>query len=293
MREGYEMATRFGHRLFAYQFLAVLLEVALRAGEFDAWTAEAATFMDDDAVTPYYASAFLSSRALRLALRGDVGTANEIHNEVVGLVQQLQSQQLDAFVHRERMWLRFLGGQWDEAITSGRIAAANSNFAVDSWWIVAVAAAAGDMLGPLDEAVAGFDPSPLPGPTTAALGAVATAARSLRHGDRDTARAAFTDARTRLLASGELLAAHLAGLLWSRLAPDEPEAGHAGDEAQEFFSARDASSLVQTFDRGFVPPHPASVSRALRKASPQPAVAPAAAIDATAPSSSREDAPDG
>jgi tetratricopeptide (TPR) repeat protein len=254
MREGYEMAVRYGHRLFAYQFLLVLLEVELRSGNWDVWTSEADEFMASEVVTPFYASAFLSGRALRLALRGDVAAAEEIHGEVVTLTQQLQSQQLDAYVHREQMLLRFVAGRWEEAVDSGRIAAANSNFVVDAWWIVAAAAAAADLAEPLDDAIVGLDPVSFAGPTASALRAAATAARSARRGDVDAARAGFADGRERLLAGGELLFGHQAGLLWSRLQPGDREARAAGGEAEAFFAERGARSVIDTFDRAFVAP---------------------------------------
>jgi class 3 adenylate cyclase/tetratricopeptide (TPR) repeat protein len=253
MREGWEMATRYGHRLFAYQFLVVLLDMALRSGEWDAWMNEADEFLDNEAVTPFYAAAFHSSRAVRVALRGDLAEAERIHEDVVRLAGTLQSQQLDAYLHRERMWLRLIAGRWEEAVVEGRLAAANSNFTVDSWWIVSVAAVAGNLPEALDEAIGGFEDSGMPGPSTDALQRAAMAGRAARLGDMETAHALYREGRGKLRDGGELLFAHLAALLWSRLAGStDPEARQAGEEAEEFFAERGAVEFVKTFDAAFV-----------------------------------------
>jgi tetratricopeptide (TPR) repeat protein len=252
MREGWEMSTRYGHRLFAYQFLVVLLDMALRSGEWDAWTNEADEFLGAEAVTPFYAVAFHSSRAVRVALRGDLDEAERIHAEAVRLAGMLQSQQMDAYLHRERMWLRFFAARWEEVVAEGRVAAANSNFTVDSWWIVSLAAAAGNLPEALDEAITGFDGSGMPGPTTDALQRAAMAGRAARQGDMDTAHALYRESLATLRDGDELLFAHLAGLLWSRLAGGaDAEAQRAGEAAEEFLAARGAASLVRTFDVAF------------------------------------------
>jgi class 3 adenylate cyclase/tetratricopeptide (TPR) repeat protein len=253
MREGWEMATRYGHRLFAYQFLVVLLDMALRRGEWDAWLSEADEFLENESVTPFYAVAFHSSRAVRVAIRGDLDGAERIHEEVVRLAGTLQSQQLDAYVRRERMWLRFIGARWEEVLVEGRVAAANSNFTVDSWWVVSVASAAGGLHEALDESIAGFDDSGMPGPSTDALQRAAMAGRAARQGDMDAARALYQESLKGLRDGGELLFAHLGGLLWSRLARStDSDALQAGEAAEEFFAQRGASQFVKAFDAAFV-----------------------------------------
>ena len=71
IREGYEIANRFGHRPFVYQFLYAALEADLRTGKWDDNIAELDAIEENETPWPFYQIAFSGTRAMRAALRGD------------------------------------------------------------------------------------------------------------------------------------------------------------------------------------------------------------------------------
>jgi class 3 adenylate cyclase/tetratricopeptide (TPR) repeat protein len=254
LREGYEMATRFGHRPFLYQFLLTLAESALRRGRFDDWIEEMETLEANEAPFPFYRSGFAGNRSMRLALRGDIAGAERHLEEASVIVRELQSSQADAYVNLHRAWLRFIAGRWQEAVEEARQAAVNSNFDVEGWWLVASAAAAAGFVDVLEEAIAGLEGTPYAGRTTDALLLAVRAALAARQGRWDEAAAGFDRARVELNEAGELVFAAITGLLWAAVAEDRsPKAAEAGSEAEEFFATRGALSFVHAYRAAFAP----------------------------------------
>ena len=215
IREGYEIANRFGHRPFVYQFLYAALEADLRTGKWDDNIAELNAIEENETPWPFYQIAFNGTRAMRAALHGDLGSAEEMLRRAEATLPELQSIQSEAFVHQARSHVSFAAGRWEEAIEHGRQAGANSNFTVDSWWITASAAAAADLRPVLVEASAGIvSPASFPGPNRDALHNGAQAALAAREGRWEEAHAGFSTAIRHLTNQGELYYASLAGLLW-------------------------------------------------------------------------------
>ena len=156
IREGYEIANRFGHRPFVYQFLYAALEADLRTGEWDDNIAELDAIEENETPWPFYQIAFSGMRAMRAALRGDLASAEEMLRLADATLPELQSIQSEAFVQLAWAHVLFAAGRWEEAIEHGRQAGANSNFTIDAWWITANAAAAADLRPVLIEASEGI-----------------------------------------------------------------------------------------------------------------------------------------
>jgi tetratricopeptide (TPR) repeat protein len=254
VREGYEMATRFGHRGFLYQFLMALSDSALRLGRWDDWMDEMDTLEANEAPFPFYQAGFAGSRSTRLSLRGDHAGAERELGEATKIIRELQSAQADAFLNIRRAWMHFIAAAWQDAVQEARQSAVNSNFDVESWWLAANAAAAGGLTDVLEEAIAGLEGSPYTGRTTQALVIAGRAALAGRQGRWDEAAAGFDQARSELTEAGELVYAALTSLLWAALAEDRsPKAGEAGSDAEGFFATRGALSFVHAYRAAFVP----------------------------------------
>jgi class 3 adenylate cyclase len=256
IREGYELANRYGHRPFVYQFLFGMLEAGLRQGDWDDGMADLEAIEYNELPYAFYQIAYLGARAMRAALRGDLAGAERQAEQATELLGEVQSMQSEAYV--ELIWthLRFAGARWAEAIEHGRQAGANSNFAMDAWWITVNAAAAADDRRALAEAIEGLlSPIAFPGPSRDALHAAATAALAAREGRWDDVHSGIAPAVAQLTAMGSLFYAALASLLWDALAGErDPDAAEAGRAAVAFFEERGAGSFVERYRAAFVPP---------------------------------------
>ena len=268
IREGYEIATRFGHRPFVYQFLYAALEADLRTGEWDDNIGELDAIEENETPWPFYQIAFSGMRAMRAALRGDLASAEQKLRLADATLPELQSIQSEAFVQLAWAHVLFAAGRWEEAIEHGRQAGANSNFTIDAWWITANAAAAADLRPVLIEASDGIvSLASFPGPIRDALHGGAQAALAAREGRWQEAHAGFSAAVRHLTEQGELYYASLAGLLWDALsAGRDPDATQAGRDAAAFFEEHRAAAFVERYRSAFVPsaPEPAPQDAAAR-----------------------------
>jgi tetratricopeptide (TPR) repeat protein len=255
IREGYEIASRYGHRPFGYQFLYAALEIDLRLGKWDDGIAELDAIEENETLFPFYRISFLGMRAVREALRGDLASAEQKLRLADQTLPELQSMQGEAYLHLVWASVLFLAGRMDEAVAHGQVAAANSNFNYDASWITANAAAAADLRRALAEATDGMvSAASFPGPGRDALYAGAGAALAAREGRWGEAHAGFAAAIKQLTEQGLLYYASLAGLLWDSLsAGRDSDATEAGRVAAEFFAERQASSFVERYRAGFVP----------------------------------------
>ena len=255
IREGYEIANRYGHRPFVYQFLFGLLEAGLRRGNWDDGIADLDALEGNETPYPFYQIAFLGERAIRAALRGDLATAEEQARQAEERLSDVESMQTEAYVQLVWAHVRFVATRWEEAIEHGRRAGANSNFTVDAWWVTANAAAAADVRQALADARDAFlSPLNFPGPSQEALHAVASAALAAREGRWDEVHSGFAPAIARLADMGSLAYAHMAGLLWDALAGRrDADAAEAGRQAEAFFGERGASAFVERYRAAFVP----------------------------------------
>ena len=253
LREGYELATRYGHRPFLYQFLTTLLLAGFRRGSWDEWIPELDAIRENESPPPFYESSLLAAQATLVAIRGDLDGAGRLLDQSAAIAAQLQSEQLEAHLSMHRGYLHAIGGHWTDAASQALFAAGNSNCTEDGSWLAAIAAAAGNLPDSLDAAIDVLSYPPSPGRTTAAMAEAAKAGRTARNGRWDEARAGFSRSRSELVAAGELLAANLAGLLWGSLASDrQAEAAAAADEAEQFFAERGAHGFVRQFRESFV-----------------------------------------
>jgi class 3 adenylate cyclase len=251
-RDGYEMAKRYGHRPFAFQFLYNLLELGLKQGDWDAWMAELDA-LEESEIYPFYQVSYAIQRGNRLALRGDLDGAERAHERALAAARQLQSGQVDAYIQLSRSSLRLITGAWQEAVEAAEAAAPDSNFTVDAWWFVANAAAAGNLPAKLEEAIEKLAANSPGLPLAGGLERAARAARSALLGSADEARAQFATATEALKAAGAETDRHLAFLLWGSLLADrQAEAAAAAREAEEFFTSRGASVLVQRYRDAFI-----------------------------------------
>jgi hypothetical protein len=253
MRDGYEMASRYGHRPFLYQFLMVLLQAAFRRGAWDEWLPEMRAIRENESLPLFYDSGLLGVEAQLTAILGDLAGGRRLLDQATELRTQLQSDQAEAYLELMRGYLAAIEGSWPEAASLLLVGAANSNFVEEGSYLSAVAAAAGNLPDALDAAIEVLSHPLSPGRTSDAMLAAATAARAARQGRWDEARAGFAQARGELTAAGELLYANLAGLLWEALAgARQPEAAAAGSEAEAFFTERGADAFVRQFRDRFV-----------------------------------------
>ena len=255
IRDGYEIANRYGHRPFVYQFLFALLEANLRLGNWDDGIADLDAIEGNETPYPFYQIAFLGARAIRAALRGDLVVAEQLAQQAQDRLVDVQSVQTEAYLQLVWTHVRFAAARWDEAIQHGRQAGANSNFTVDAWWVTANAAAAADDRPVLADALDAFlSPMTFPGPSRDALHSAASAAQAAREGRWDDVHGGFAPAIARLAGMGSLTYAHMAGLLWDALAGSrDPDAAEAGRRAAAFFEERGASSFVERYRAAFVP----------------------------------------
>jgi tetratricopeptide (TPR) repeat protein len=195
-REGYEMANRYGHRPFVFQFLFNVIEVGLKRGEWDSWMAELDA-LEESEVYPFYRSGYAAQRAMHLALRGDLDGAERALERAAAAAQELQSPQIDAYLQLIRAWLRFIAGAWAEAIEAAEAAAPDANFTVEAWWIAANAAAAGNRPAELEKAIEGLGQASHGLPLASAMERVAGAARAAMQGSPEEARLQLVEATPR------------------------------------------------------------------------------------------------
>jgi hypothetical protein len=252
-REGYEMSIRLGHRPFSYQFLFNLLECGWRTGDWQTWTAERDDAEANEQLSPFYRAGYAASRAVRLAVMGDAAGAEASLAEEIRVTEHLHTSQLDAAPHVTRAWMRLFEGRWSEAAEEGILAAVNSNFTIQGWYVATLAAGAGGLDEILERAVDALSRLAYSGPATVAMAAVASGSLAGRAGREDVATRDFAAAHRALLDNEDRLYAHLAGLLWSLLVSGRAEAVEAGAAADAFFAERVASGVVERFRAAFVP----------------------------------------
>lgn len=246
-REGYGLATRFGHRPFLYQFLSVMAENSVRAGKPEEWMPEIEAVEENERLPPYSETSFLGTRALRQDLAGDYIGADASLERIRELLGELQSVQVEAALELFRTRHFVLSGDWDDAIAHGLVAAENSNFANEGWSLVGLAAAAGDQPDVLERATAALE-SRRVGVTVDAMAGILRGAASARAGSWEEARQAFTRSLAELERAGELLFKGLAELLWDALAGAQgPEAAEAGRSATDFFGEIGATAMAERF----------------------------------------------
>jgi hypothetical protein len=191
---------------------------------------------------------------MRHALRGDRQDGERLLAETRPAISNLQSNQLEAAQGLLDGWMAVLSCDWESVATHAAAPSVNSNFASEAGWVMAVAAAAGNLGEDLDAAIRALEESTLAGAVTDRVHSAAVAARSARQGRWDEAHAGFELSRDWLLEHGDLTYGHLAGLLWSLLTADRrPEAAAASAAADAFFAERGAMPFVAAFRAAFVP----------------------------------------
>ena len=252
-RDGYEMAVRYGHRPFMFQFLLNLLEVDVRRGDWEVDMDHVVALEESESIYPFYRAAFARSRAMRAGLRGDREAAERHLAQAQRDSAELQSNQMVAAVALLRAWVAFFVNDWPMVGRLGPGAAVNSNFSSEAGWVMACAATAGDLAADLDAAIATLAESSLTGAVTDRLHMAASAAHAARHGRWDAAHAGFQEAVDWLLEHGDLTYGHLAGLMWNELTGGRrPEAAAAGSAAETFFAERGGRPFVDGYRAAFI-----------------------------------------
>ena len=263
-REGYELATRFGHRPLLYQFLWNLVETAFRRGDWNAWMEERSAVAEEIELHPYYQVGYEVQRAIRLALRGERDAAQDAYQRAVAATKLVQTSQV-VYTELSRGWLRFLDGALLEAVHAFEGAATDSNFKFDGLWLAAYAAAAGGLMEELDRSIAALashrrppcrrwrrEGGGPPAPLDRRELAISTQPGS-----------GFADAMNALDSAGSALDRHLVGLLWGALlAGEQPEAATAASASGRgvLLLAGGAASFVRAYRDAFVKREPGTES---------------------------------
>jgi hypothetical protein len=262
-REGYEMATRYGHRPFMYQFLYTLADNAVRLGNLDEWTSEIQSLQENESPTPFYQAGFEGTQAFREDLRGDYARADEMLARSAELFLEVQSVQAEAAQELFHGRHELLQGNWDKAIARSATAAANSNFVEEGNLLAGVAAAAGDRPDALEHATAMLEQQTSEDSAARPFADIFRAVPVLRAGGYAEAQPVFTRVLAALEKRHEVLLRALAQMLWGALAAEHsPEAAEAGREAAEFFAGIGGSAMVERFTAAVVTPGAAAPRRA-------------------------------
>ena len=271
-REAYELATRYGHRPFLYQFVYQLAEQAIRAGEWDTALAEIDEIEEAQPLYPFYAAAYLGIRMSLLAARGRQDEAAAMLARYGELAAQLSSPMVDAFGHQSAADQALLRGEWDVAAQEGTIALDNANTLPDAAATLVHAAVGGnlpDAIAAASEKLGQWgEMEDLTDRWFLAAGRAGLAARA---GRWDEARAGYRAALDGIRANGNLFQWALTSLDWGALGgASVPEAADALRDGMAFFADRGAEALARRYVEAFVPREAASGGRATANARSQP-----------------------
>jgi class 3 adenylate cyclase/tetratricopeptide (TPR) repeat protein len=254
VKEGYDLAVRFGNRPFMHQFLAVLFDLAIRVGSWGEWQSEIEALEEAETPDVFFRAWFAAQRATLAALRGDVETAEAEAARTEAAATMMESVMVAAARAMNRAIQRFLAADWEDASRLALEAARDTNYVDDGATLAAHAAVAGDLRDSLAAAIDKLRTSPFHGRSTKAALMAAEAGLAAREGRWDEARAGYRQAIETLEQTGYLLEKAITSLEWGALGGErDPEAQAAGAAGEAFFSERDAGVVVERYRAGFVP----------------------------------------
>jgi class 3 adenylate cyclase/tetratricopeptide (TPR) repeat protein len=254
VKEGYELAVRFGIRPFMQQFLALLFDLAIRVGSWGEWSSEIEALEEAETPDHFFQSWFAAQRATLAALRGHVESAEAEAARMEAGAAMMESVMVAAARAMNRAIQRFLAAAWTDATRIALEAARDVNFVDDGATLAAHAAVAGDLGDDLAAAIDALRGSPFHGRSTKAALIGAEAGQAARQGRWDEARAGYRQAIDTLEQTGYLLEKAITSLEWGALGGDrDPEAKAAGAAGEAFFVERDAGVVVERYRAAFVP----------------------------------------
>ena len=265
IREGYEIANRFGHRPFVYQFLYAALEADLRTGEWDDNIAELDAIEENETPWPFYQIAFSGSGPCELRC---VGTSRRPRRCCAGLtatLPELQSIQSEAYRPSGAgcTFCSRRGAGKRRSSTGARQAPTPTSRSklVDHRQCGGSRRSAGGLgRGIRGDRVAGQ----LPRPEPRCAPRRRPAALAAREGRWEEAHAGFSAAIRHLTEQGELYYVALAGLLWDALsAGRDPDAAEAGRRRGRLLRRASGVAVRRALRSAFVPsgPEPRSAGR--------------------------------
>ena len=253
LREGHDLAVRFGVASFLNQFVMQLADLANKVGDGDEWFDEMASIEEAERVPPFYQAGFASVRSLRAALGGDLERSAAEAARAEAAAGALQSIMVEAAVDLTRGELAFFQGNWSRAARLALAAAQNNNFVLEGAVCAAHAAVAGDLRDDLRAAIEVHRRSPLQGRITAAGLAAAQAGLAAREGRWEEVHVGYRSALDAIHESGYRVEEALTGLEWGELAGSrDPDAQTAGAESAAFFTGRGAAAVVDRYRAAFV-----------------------------------------
>jgi len=267
LREGHDLAVRFGMRSFVPQFVIQLADAANKTGDGDEWFDELDALEEGETLTPFYQSGIGAVRARRAAQRGDRQLANAEAARAEEAAISLESGMVAAQLQLTRGELAFFDADWQQAATLGRVASQNTNFVWDGAVCAAHAAVAGDLRDDLRAAIEIHRSSPFVGRVTSASQAAAEAGLAAREGRWDEVHAGYRRALDGVRESGYHVDEAVTGLEWGALAGSrDPDAAAAGEAGAAFFVDRGAASVVERYRAAFVPVKGATAPKETRRA---------------------------
>ena len=254
LREGNDLALRFGVGSFRNQFVMQLADLANRTGGDDEWFNALDAIEESEQLPPFYQAGFAGVRAFHAELGGDLTRAAAEVEKAGAATTAMQSVMVDAAHKLARGQLAFFQGEWAAATRFALAAAQNSNFVLDGALVAAHAAVAGDLPDELRAAIEVHRSSPLQGRITSAALEAAEAGLAAREGRWDEAHVAYQGALEAIRAIGYRVDAAITGLEWGALAGSrDPDALAADAAGAAFFADRGAAAVVERYRAAFVP----------------------------------------
>jgi class 3 adenylate cyclase/tetratricopeptide (TPR) repeat protein len=271
-REAYELAARFGHRSFLYQFVFQLAEQAIRAGDWDQALTEIDAIEEAETPYPFYAAAFAAIRMIMASVRGRHEEAATHLERYRVLAEQLSSPMVDAYLQQATADLAVLRGEWELAVRAGTPALDNANTVPDAAATLVHAAVGGNLPEALEATsrkVGHF--AEVDDVSDRWLLTAGRAGFAARAGRWDEARAGYRAALDGIRAHGNLLQWALTSLDWGALGgASVPDAADALRDGMAFFADRGAEAVARRYVEAFVPLAAASEGRAPANAPSQP-----------------------
>ena len=253
--EARELAARYGHRPFLYQFTFQLADQSFRAGDWDHVLTEIDEIEEAEMPYPFYAGAFAGIRMNLAAARGHDDEAAELFARYRELGAQLSSPMFDAFEHQAAGDHALLRGEWEFAASESIVALDNANTLPDAAATLCHAAVGGNLPEALEAAAEKLGEWGLVEDLTdrwfLAAGRAGLAARV---GRWDEARAGYRAALHGIRDRGNLYQWALTSLDWGAIGADrEPEAAAALRDGTAFFAERSAEAVARRYVAAFLP----------------------------------------
>ena len=249
IREGYDVAMRYGLMTWAYQFAHVGLTTEFSRGDWDAWGTETAELN----APGFYGAWSLIETALREALQGRYDEARQKLDRGAELIGDASTQGVSGLAS-SKAGIELAVGHWSEAIAAARGGWVHID-GVDSAVNFGMAIAAGANEPEwAREALVAFNSFEQRGRQADGQRSALRAVTAMLEGDWQTARSEYLAARRDLTASSALFVLGMMNLaIGARAQGHMPEAAEALAAARAFFTSVGAESFVERYQTAMVP----------------------------------------